>query len=561
MRRLLIFIFLISLTINAQDITWTDISGNYDFPDGVELYKGTRESPRLNVWYLDVDLSEPEIAVRSYISNQKKGIVNFSQNVGAIAAINGGYFDINSATSYSTVIYPGEVKAQNVKVLNRPSGSYPATRSYFGMSSDRELSVEWIYHFGASIDDVYKFDEPLPNSEGSPAQTPSQSDGTQMENLFTGIGGGPTLVKNGEVNVTYEEEVFFGSGVGKTNNDPRTAVGYTEDKHVIMLVADGRQDESDGVGLPELAEIMIDLGCVEAMNLDGGGSTQMAADGKLVNTPVGGTYQRPLPTILTVVDADSLPFPKEIYYEDVIDTGDDRASLIGDGWFTSANQGYYGDTPAYLNEVGTGESSCVFEFLVPKTAEYEIFGWWVSSSNRSENTPFIIEHANGTDTVGKNQVSGGSAWQSLGSYELSGEDLHTVSITDDASAGNNATYVVADAIRIVSYDSTVVSSVEGDRGLTDKTFKLYQNYPNPFNPSTKIKYIIPRSTNYPFVRLKIYDILGNEIVTLVNKKQTSGKYEVEFSANTVNKELSSGVYIYRLQAGEFMDSKKFMLLK
>ncbi|MEZ4761958.1 MAG: phosphodiester glycosidase family protein [Calditrichia bacterium] len=71
--------------------------------------------------------------------------------------------------------------------------------------------------------------------------------------------------------------MFFGSGVGFDNGDPRTAVGFTADNRVIMLVADGRSSTwSNGVSLPELANIMIELGCVEAMNLDGGGSSQMA---------------------------------------------------------------------------------------------------------------------------------------------------------------------------------------------------------------------------------------------------------------------------------------------
>jgi len=83
---------------------------------------------------------------------------------------------------------------------------------------------------------------------------------------------------------------------------------------------------------------------------------------------------------------------------------------------------------------------------------------------------------------------------------------------------------------------------------------LYQNYPNPFNPSTKIKYSIPHSS---FVTLKIYDILGKEVATLVNEEKSVGNYEINFNA----KNLSSGVYFYRMQAGSFTDTKKFILLR
>jgi len=86
-------------------------------------------------------------------------------------------------------------------------------------------------------------------------------------------------------------------------------------------------------------------------------------------------------------------------------------------------------------------------------------------------------------------------------------------------------------------------------------FILHQNYPNPFNPTTIIKYAIPESG---LITLKVYDILGNEISTLVNKEQSAGEYEFEF--NTADFDLSSGVYFYQLQAGAFLQTKKLMLL-
>jgi agmatine deiminase len=85
-------------------------------------------------------------------------------------------------------------------------------------------------------------------------------------------------------------------------------------------------------------------------------------------------------------------------------------------------------------------------------------------------------------------------------------------------------------------------------------FYLYQNYPNPFNPGTVIKYQLPASSN---VTLKVFDILGNEVVTLINEEKTAGSYEIEFNAAG----LPSGVYFYTLKAGSFVDSRKMLLLK
>ena len=85
-------------------------------------------------------------------------------------------------------------------------------------------------------------------------------------------------------------------------------------------------------------------------------------------------------------------------------------------------------------------------------------------------------------------------------------------------------------------------------------YQLEQNYPNPFNPSTNIKYSIPEAS---FVQLKVYDILGNEVATLVNEEQSTGIYRVELDASA----LPSGVYFYRIQAASFVDTKKMILLK
>jgi len=85
-------------------------------------------------------------------------------------------------------------------------------------------------------------------------------------------------------------------------------------------------------------------------------------------------------------------------------------------------------------------------------------------------------------------------------------------------------------------------------------YLLEENYPNPFNPTTTIKYHIPELS---FVTLKVYDVLGNEVATLINEEKPEGRYEVLFNANGI----SSGIYYYRMQANEFVDVKKMIILK
>ena len=87
-----------------------------------------------------------------------------------------------------------------------------------------------------------------------------------------------------------------------------------------------------------------------------------------------------------------------------------------------------------------------------------------------------------------------------------------------------------------------------------QSFMLYQNYPNPFNPITTIRYEIHEQS---VVTLKVFNVLGNEITTLVSKEQPVGSYELEFDA----KELNSGIYFYRLQTSTYNKTRKMMLLK
>jgi hypothetical protein len=89
---------------------------------------------------------------------------------------------------------------------------------------------------------------------------------------------------------------------------------------------------------------------------------------------------------------------------------------------------------------------------------------------------------------------------------------------------------------------------------TPNLFSLSQNFPNPFNPSTKIKYSVPQTSN---VVIKVFDILSNEIETLVNEEKPSGTYEITWYA----KQFPSGVYFYQLKAGSFVETKKMVLLK
>ena len=99
---------------------------------------------------------------------------------------------------------------------------------------------------------------------------------------------------------------------------------------------------------------------------------------------------------------------------------------------------------------------------------------------------------------------------------------------------------------------TSVEQIPND-GLP-KEFRLQQNYPNPFNPTTTIQFAVPKTSN---VTIKIYDVIGRQVATLIDDEYQPGQYKVVFEAG----QLATGMYIYRIQAGDFLETKKLMLLK
>jgi len=201
------------------------------------------------------------------------------------------------------------------------------------------------------------------------------------------------------------------------------------------------------------------------------------------------------------------------------------------------------------------------------------------------NNPISINSGYSIDTGGDINKDGysdliiGDEWKIkiyLGSesfdttYDLSIDDIDSVGFAPNISfAGdiNNDGYddVFAAAnfpdpgnpvgkVFIFSYNKT--SDVRDETGNFPYNFQLYQNYPNPFNPITTIKYELPERS---LVTLKVFDVLGNELATLISEEKSAGEYKIELDASKYN--LSSGIYFYRLQSGSFVNTKKMILLK
>jgi hypothetical protein len=509
--RFLLFALLGALVLGhtaalAQPLTleWTPREDvNASTPPSITLYEASDPAVPIKAWYVRADLSDTTWAFRALLSDASGGLEpvgSFAAKHDAFVAINGGYFDGSTGTSYSLVIDEGRLRSANIGALNRSGTIYYPTRSAFGLLPERVPDVAWVYQVSGT---TYAYPEPSPNRQGDPQPQPSATfpAGGAPWPARDAMGGGPVLVENGEVRVTWEEEVFFGSGIGlPTDRHPRTAIGYTEEGDLLLLVVDGRQGASRGASLIELAEIMISLGAVEAMNLDGGGSSTMVADGTLINRPEGGTFQRSVASAIVLAPRREAPPDEAIYF----DNGDACCYREVGPWFSSANTPYWGDSPSRLVATGDGSHRATFVLDHERVAPgvYEVSAWWVPSFNRATNTPYTVYHGGEGQTVRVNQAlaSTMNQWNVLGTFTLARGD--SVVVSNDAVGTTSPAYVTADAIRLVSTgDVATEAPVPAPTGHVAV-------YPNPTRGAVRIEATTDKPGPW---RAVVVDLLGREV--------------------------------------------------
>jgi len=162
---------------------------------------------------------------------------------------------------------------------------------------------------------------------------------------------------------------------------------------------------------------------------------------------------------------------------------------------------------------------------------------------------------------------------STGPFTIPPGDVQEVVIATIAAIGSNNLQSITE---LKSYDLIakekyknffdISTGIEDEYLINPVEFELFQNYPNPFNPSTKIKFTIPavetrHASSLQMVTLKVYDILGTEVATLVNEELPASQHEVEFSPESSINNPASGIYFYQLKTGSFIQTKKMVLLK
>ena len=248
-------------------------------------------------------------------------------------------------------------------------------------------------------------------------------------------------------------------------------------------------------------------------------------------------------------------------YFGVAGTGNGKTGVVG--WMDNRNNipqgkqsyvGYYPDFGLLVNpsqkDMGNNDSA-VITITIPGTNG--IYSDRVKFVHSIDTLPvsgsFQFAYVNGKDSITAFPDSVRLKIKSVGNVTFG---VYYLSIL---GSGSNGTPVHRRKVQL----NVNTSSIQNISTLTTGDYMLYQNYPNPFNPETKIRFHIKESG---FVSLKVYDVLGKEIATLVNEYQKAGTYEVPFSINQFsNNKISSGVYFYKIETHSYINTKRMILLK
>ena len=302
----------IAVTSFAQ-LKWQNADSLFQpLPPSVHIYF-TNDQPdtgAFRAYYLEVDMKDKQLEFSADTSMGRRltPAKFYEKNNNPLVVINCTFFSFETNKSLNTVIKDGKLVAYNNRKYKGKGDdsihTYYATMGTFGIDKKRRADIAWTKTDSSSTAVLANEDVPafyrVFNVNGYPSiiKFPDFS-GFHKWKMKTAIGGGPVLLTNGEIRIWNEEERMF---TGKAINEkhPRTAIGYTKDRKLIILMVEGRNPIAHGATLAQEAQIFKDLGCVEALNLDGGGSSCMLINGKPTIKVSDSAGQRPVPAVFLI---------------------------------------------------------------------------------------------------------------------------------------------------------------------------------------------------------------------------------------------------------------------
>jgi len=333
----IIFLFSILSCLTSSifsQIKWVNVDSLYQpLPSSVHIYftNSPIDTAPFRAYYLIADLKDKKLGftVDTTLNRRLTPSKFYEKNEKPLVIVNCTFFSFETNRNLNIVIKDGKLVGYNIHTI---AGRGKDTLTYrhpfgsaIGIDKKRNADIAWTYT-DSTLDIPYAVQTPVAAAKDSvsnlnfdSAQYYSSVVGrinmtsphvkfTRNGNfppwfvkwkMQTAVGGGPVLLQKGEIKVTNNEEMKF---AGRAINDkhPRTAMGYTKDGKLIILVIEGRNKNAGGATLQQEAQIFKDLGCWEALNLDGGGSSCMLVNGKETIKPSDVTGQRPVPAVFEI---------------------------------------------------------------------------------------------------------------------------------------------------------------------------------------------------------------------------------------------------------------------
>ena len=284
-----------SVMHDSIDMNWKVKSK--DKIGNIILYEGYNSNVPLRAWVVEIPSKNNKIKI--LVSNDEDGLdtpSKMAKKWNASVVINGGYF----SRGQSPIRHVGLLKSKDSLIepasntVLRDNIRYNVNRGAFGIFSDNTIEISWA---STRNDSIFSWSFPFSNRPGKPAAV--NYNFSEFWDVKEAVHAGPILIRNGRIKVSTEQEVFFNTPVDGVQ--PRSAIGYKKNGDVIMMVVDGRQVDSRGVYLQELAMLMKQFDCVEALNLDGGGSSSLVVNGNLINSPIGLKSEREVMSFIAVI--------------------------------------------------------------------------------------------------------------------------------------------------------------------------------------------------------------------------------------------------------------------
>ncbi len=305
---LLTIAFFIGFNVSAQ-LQWEPAGNEFGYlPKSIKAFK-TNDS--LNgrpfiAYYIIADLRDKylEFTTETGKGNRYSPLDYYKKQDSPYILVNGTFFSFSTNQNLNVVIREGKMEAYNVSALKSTQSDsfYYPTRSAIGITKKRKADVAWLFTDTAERW-PYAFEKRPVVAKGKKAD-PSIRDLNTLEiwewwKMQTAIGGGPVLLHDKKIFITNKEEQMFADGAKDLH--PRTAMGYTGNHKLVILVIQGRAPGiAMGATLEEEAVILQQLGCVEALNLDGGGSSCLLVNGKETIRPSDKEGQRAVPAVFII---------------------------------------------------------------------------------------------------------------------------------------------------------------------------------------------------------------------------------------------------------------------